>query len=133
MQAGADDYLIKPFAFMELTARMEALLRRRLTDFSPMIQAGDITLDTTTRIARRANKSVRLTEKEFLLLEYLMRNKNKPMTRKEIAHQVWGYDFDPGTNIVDVYIKHLRGMLDKGFPKRFIYTIRNVGFMIKED
>ena len=133
LNAGADDFLMKPFAFIELHARIEALLRRHRFDLSPIIRVADIELDTITRIARRANKTIRLTEKEFLLLEFLMRNKNRKVTRTEIAKHVWGYDFIPESNVIDAYIKHLRKVLDRGFPKRLISTVRGEGFIIKED
>ncbi len=133
LHAGADDFMIKPFAFMELHARIEALLRRHKIDLSPIVRVADVELDTLTRMARRANKTIRLTEKEFLLLEYLMRNKNHVMSRIDISKHVWGYDFVPESNIIDAYIKHLRKILDKGYPKRIIYTVRGEGFMIKEE
>ncbi|MBI5214557.1 MAG: response regulator transcription factor [Ignavibacteriae bacterium] len=133
LHAGADDFMMKPFAFVELHARVEALLRRHKIDLSPILRVADVELDTFTRIARRANKNIRLTEKEFLLLEYLMRNKNHVMSRIDISKHVWGYDFVPESNIIDAYIKHLRKILDKGYPKRIIYTIRGEGFMVKEE
>ncbi|TAK63851.1 MAG: response regulator transcription factor [Bacteroidetes bacterium] len=133
LQAGADDFLMKPFAFIELLARIEALLRRYHFDISPVIHLADIELDTITRIVRRANKTIRLTEKQFLLLEYLIRNKNRTITRSEISKHVWGYDFVPESNVIDAYIKHLRQVLDKGFPKRLIYTVRGEGFLMKEE
>ncbi len=133
LQAGADDYLMKPFAFIELHARIEALLRRHRFELSPILKMADLELDTITRNVRRSNKSTRLTEKEFLLLEYLMRNKNRTVSREEIAKHVWGYDFVPESNVIDAYIKHLRKVMDKGFPKRLIYTVRGEGFVMREE
>jgi DNA-binding response OmpR family regulator len=133
LHAGADDFMMKPFAFTELHARIEALLRRHKLDLSPILRVADVELDTFTRMARRGNKNIRLTEKEFMLLEYLMRNKNHVMSRIDISKHVWGYDFVPESNIIDAYIKHLRKILDKGYPKRIIYTVRGEGFMIKEE
>ena len=133
LRTGADDYLAKPFAVMELIARVETLLRRQGLVQSAILQVADLELDTSTRTARRANKTIHLTTKEYLLLELLMRNKNRILTRRSIAEQVWGYTFDTGTNLVDVYINYLRKSVDSGFPKRLIYTVRGVGFVLKED
>jgi DNA-binding response OmpR family regulator len=133
LRTGADDYLAKPFAVMELIARVETLLRRQGLVQSSILQVADLELDTVTRTARRANKTIHLTTKEYLLLELLMRNKNRILTRRTIAEQVWGYTFDTGTNLVDVYINYLRKSVDNNFPKRLIFTVRGVGFVLKED
>jgi DNA-binding response OmpR family regulator len=133
LRTGADDYLAKPFAIMELIARVETLLRRQGLVQSSILQVADLELDTVTRTARRANKTIHLTTKEYLLLELLMRNKNRILTRRSIAEQVWGYTFDTGTNLVDVYINYLRKSVDNNFPKRLIFTVRGVGFVLKED
>ncbi len=133
LRAGADDYLVKPFALVELLARIESLLRRQGVQQSPILKGGDLELDTATRMVRRANKNIRVTTKEYLLLELLMRNKNRVVTRRTIAEQVWGYSFDTGTNLVDVYINYLRKAVDKGFSKRLIHTVRGVGFVFKEE
>jgi DNA-binding response OmpR family regulator len=133
LQVGADDYLPKPFAFAELLARVESLLRRKGFTQDLTLKVADLELDIETRQVRRAHKSVHLTSKEYLLLEFLVRNKNRILTRREIAEQVWGYTFDTGTNVVDVYINYLRKAVDEGFPKRLIHTVRGVGFTIKED
>ncbi|MFI5251062.1 MAG: response regulator [Bacteroidota bacterium] len=133
LRTGADDYLAKPFAVMELIARVETLLRRQGLVHSSILQVADLELDTITRTARRANRTIHLTTKEYLLLELLMRNKNRILTRRSIAEQVWGYTFDTGTNLVDVYINYLRKSVDNDFPKRLIFTVRGVGFVLKED
>jgi DNA-binding response OmpR family regulator len=133
LRAGADDYMVKPFAFAELIARVESLLRRHGVEQSPVLCVADLELDIETRSVRRANKNIHLTAKEFLLLELLMKNKNRILTRRTIAEQVWGYTFDTGTNVVDVYINYLRKAIDEGFPRRLVHTVRGVGFILKEE
>ncbi len=133
LKAGADDYLPKPFAFAELIARVESLLRRQGVMHTSILRVADLELDVETRSARRANRSLHLTQKEYLLLELLMRNKNRILTRREIAEQVWGYNFDTGTNVVDVYINYVRKAIDEGFPKRLLHTVRGVGFILKDE
>ena len=133
LNAGADDYLSKPFAFTELIARIESLLRRHGVDQSLILTVADLEMDVAARTVRRMNKQIHLTSKEFLLLELLMRNKNRIVTRVAIAQQVWGYTFETGTNVVDVYINYLRNAIDKGFPKRLLHTVRGVGYILKEN
>ncbi|HEV8538442.1 MAG TPA: response regulator transcription factor [Bacteroidota bacterium] len=133
LQTGADDYLSKPFAFAELMARVETLLRRHGVNQNTILRVADLELDIITRTVRRATKHIHLTAKEYLLLELLMRNKNRIITRRAIAEQVWGYSFETGTNVVDVYVNYLRKAIDEGFPKRLIHTVRGVGFILKED
>ena len=133
LRTGADDYLSKPFAFAELIARVETLLRRQGVEQSKVLRFADLELDVESRSVRRSNKNIHLTAKEFALLELLMRNKNRILTRRTIAEQVWGYTFDTGTNVVDVYINYLRKAIDVGFPKRLIHTVRGVGFVLKEE
>lgn len=133
LRSGADDYLLKPFAFAELLARVETLLRRQGVEQKTLMQVGDLELDVETRNVRRAGKNIHLTAKEFMLLELLMRNKNRILTRRAIAEQVWGYTFDTGTNVVDVYVNYLRKAIDEGFPKRLVHTVRGVGFILKDE
>jgi DNA-binding response OmpR family regulator len=133
LQIGADDYLIKPFDFSELLARSEAILRRSGFSSAPILQAGDLILDVVHRTVKRANKPVNLSQREFALLEYFLRNKNQVLTRKRLAEQVWGYKFDTGTNIVDVYVSYLRKAIDQEFSPKLIHTLHGEGFILKDD
>ncbi len=131
LRAGADDYVTKPFAFEELLARVEALLRRPRAIASPILSVADLQLDLGTREVRRGARLIELTPKEFTVLEYLIRHQGRVMSRTLITEYAWGYHFDPGTNIVDVVINHLRKKIDAGRQKRLITTVRGVGYMIK--
>jgi DNA-binding response OmpR family regulator len=134
LQAGADDYLTKPFAFDELLARLRALLRRaRYHAVDPVLQVGDLVLDHATRKARRGEREISLTVKEYMLLAYLMRNAGRVVSRAQILNQVWGYGFDPGTKVVDVYIRYLRQKIDDGAAVPLIRTMRGFGYMIAEE
>ena len=131
LRAGADDYVTKPFAFEELLARVEALARRPREIVSPLLKVEDLEVDLDARDVRRGGRSVELTPKEFLVLEYLMRHAGRVMSRTLITEYAWGYHFDPGTNIVDVVINHLRKKVDTGRGKKLISTVRGVGYVIK--
>lgn len=131
LRAGADDYVTKPFAFEELLARIEALSRRPRALVSPVLEVADLVLDQGTREVTRGGVAVELTPKEFAVLEYLMRHAGRVMSRTLITEYAWGYHFDPGTNIVDVVINHLRKKLDTGHAKKLITTVRGVGYMIR--
>ena len=131
LRAGADDYVTKPFAFEELLARVEALARRPRSIASPMLTVADLTLDQATREVRRAGELIDVTPKEYAVLEYLMRHPGRVMSRTLITEYAWGYNFDPGTNIVDVVINHLRKKIDAKHAKKLISTVRGVGYMIK--
>lgn len=132
LRAGADDYVTKPFAFEELLARVEALARRPRNLAAPKLQIADLELDQNTREVRRGGALIELTPKEFTVLEYLMRHAGRVMSRTLITEYAWGYHFDPGTNIVDVVINHLRKKIDARHARKLITTVRGVGYMIKD-
>ena len=132
LKAGADDYLAKPFAFEELVARVEALLRRSRADKPPLLKAADVELNPDTHRVTRAGKEIMLTSREFSLLRYLMAHANQVVTRTMISEHVWNEDFDPFTNVIDVYINYLRNKIDKDFNRPLIHTVRATGYILKE-
>lgn len=131
LRAGADDYVTKPFAFEELLARVEALARRPRAIVSPRITVADLEVDLDAREVKRAGQHIELTPKEFLVLEYLARHAGRVLSRTLITEYAWGYHFDPGTNIVDVVINHLRKKIDAAHDKKLIATVRGVGYVLK--
>jgi DNA-binding response OmpR family regulator len=131
LDAGADDYLVKPFALEELLARVRALLRRPTEQQSAILEAGDLTLDTVTYSVERAGKSIQLTSKEFALLEYMLRNPGRPLSKEVIISHVWDYDADILPNTVEVYIKYLRNKIDAPFKKPLIHTVRGFGYKLE--
>ncbi len=132
LRAGADDYVTKPFAFEELLARVEALARRPRSIASQTITVGDLVIDQTTREVRRGEELIELTPKEYTVLEYLARHQGRVMSRTLITEYAWGYHFDPGTNIVDVVINHLRKKIDAKHVQKLITTVRGVGYVLKK-
>jgi len=132
LNAGADDYLPKPFVIAELVARVRALGRRGGEAKSTVLRVADLTLDTVSHRAQRGGKIFELTAREFRLLEFLMRTPGRICGRMGIIEKVWDYDFDPGTNLVDVYVRRLREKIDDGFEPKLLHTVRGIGYVLKE-
>lgn len=130
LDTGADDYVTKPFAFTELLARIRALIRRPKKTIGLVLKVDDLTVNTNTYMVRRNNKIIKLSSKEYALLEYLIRHKNQIIKKEQIINHVWNYDSNILPNSVEVYIKHLRDKIDKNFPKKLIQTIRGFGYKI---
>jgi two-component system copper resistance phosphate regulon response regulator CusR len=133
LDTGADDYLVKPFSFLELSARARALLRRSHLPSESVLTVRDLSLDRVQRKVERAGRHIELTTKEFALLEYLMRNAGRRLTRPMIIEHVWNMNFDSATNVVDVYINYLRRKVDDGFSPALIHTVRGVGYQISPE
>ena len=133
LDAGADDYLTKPYAFEELLARIRALVRRNSTEKSDVLTVGDLSVELSTKRVMRGGKEILLSAKEFNLLETLMRHKGRVLSRAQLENQVWDFGFEGSSNIVDVYIRYLRRKVDDPFEKKLIHTIRGAGYVLKED
>lgn len=134
LKSGGDDYLVKPFAFAELMARIEVLMRRqRMPNEQSSLQVGDLVMNFLTRKVTRAGKDIPLQNREFMLLEYLMRHAGQVVTRTMLLESVWDFHFDPQTNVIDVQVSRLRQKVDKGFEKSLIKTIRGVGYQMSEN
>jgi two-component system OmpR family response regulator len=134
LQAGGDDYLTKPFAFAELLARVQALIRRASGTAEPTrLVVGELTMDLLSRRVERAGRAVDLRPREFAMLEYLMRHPGRVLSKTMILSHVWGYSFDPGTNVVDVLVSRLRDKVDRGFDRKLIHTVRGAGYVLKVD
>ena len=133
LDAGADDYLTKPFDFSELTARVRALLRRNSTEKSDLLQAGDLVMELSTHRVTRDGREISLSTREFALLESLLRHKGAILSRAQLENQVWDYGFEGGSNIVDVYIRYLRKKIDDPFKKKLIHTVRGTGYTLRDE
>jgi len=131
LNKGADDYLTKPFAFSELLARIRSLLRRGQVETQTELKVGDLTLDMVSHKVSRNGEEIELTGKEYSLLEYFMHNEGKVLTRTMIAEHVWDYNFDTFTNVIDVYVNHLRKKIDKKYPAKLLHTLRGVGYVMR--
>jgi heavy metal response regulator len=132
LNTGADDYLVKPFEFSELLARIHALMRRPPLQVMNTLKVADLEMDTVRRVVKRGGQVIDLSQREFMLLEYLMRNAGHVLTRTQIGEQVWGFDFYSETNVIDVYIGYLRRKIDKNTKESLIKTVRGVGFKISD-
>ena len=133
LKAGGDDYLVKPFAFAELLARLEALARRATVDApDTQLQVADLTVDLLSRDVNRAGQAIDLQPREFSLLELLMRHAGQVVTRTMLLEQVWGYHFDPQTNVIDVHVSRLRAKIDKDFDKPLLHTVRGAGYVLRD-
>ena len=132
LDSGADDYLVKPFSFDELLARVRALLRRHQEKRESVLTINGLKLDTITREVSRNDKLIELTSKEYAILEYFLKNKNRVLTKSQIAEHVWNYDFEYNSNIVEVYVRYLRRKIDEDFQEKLIHTIRGGGYVLKD-
>lgn len=133
LDSGANDYLVKPFAFEELSARLRAITRVPFGMAENVIAVSNLTLDCSRQTVKRAGKDISLSGKEYALLEYLMRNSGLVLSREKIENHIWNFDYEGGTNVVDVYISYLRRKIDDGFDKKLIHTVRGRGYVLAED
>jgi DNA-binding response OmpR family regulator len=133
LDAGADDYLIKPFSFDELLARIRVVTRKRTGSATNVFTAADLTVDTAAHTVTRGCRAISLSSKEFALLEYLIRNKGTVLSRESIENNLWNYDYSGGSNVVDVYISYLRRKIDSGFDRKLIHTVWGVGWVLREE
>lgn len=133
LDLGADDYLVKPFAFEELLARIRVMLRKRQAVPSDELVLADLIVDIRSRSVQRAGRMIELSSREFAMLEYMMRNQGQVLSREQIENHVWDFDYEGGSNMVDVYIRYLRKKLDDGYEKKLIHTVRGAGYVMREN
>ena len=133
LDSGANDYLVKPFSFEELLARIRVLTREKHNLTENILSIGDLELNLSSHIVTRGGTKISLTSKEYQLLEYLLYNKEKVLSREKIENHIWNYDYEGGTNVIDVYIRYLRKKIDDGFPTKLIHTVRGTGYVIREE
>jgi len=133
LDSGASDYLIKPFSFEELCARIRAMLRKTSNAASNVFSVGDLSVDTASKKVSRGGKTIDLSAKEYAMLEYMIRNKGIVLSREKIENHIWNFDYEGGTNVIDVYISYLRRKIDSGFEKKLIHTVRGSGYVIREE
>lgn len=133
LDSGANDYLVKPFSFEELLARIRVLTREKHNLTENILNIGDLELNLSSHIVTRGGTEINLTSKEYQLLEYLLYNKEKVLSREKIENHIWNYDYEGGTNVIDVYIRYLRKKIDDGFPTKLIHTVRGAGYVIREE
>lgn len=133
LDSGANDYLVKPFSFEELLARIRVLTREKHNLTENILSVCDLELNLSSHIVTRGGTEINLTSKEYQLLEYLLYNKEKVLSREKIENHIWNYDYEGGTNVIDVYIRYLRRKIDDGFPTKLIHTVRGAGYVIREE
>lgn len=133
LDRGADDYLVKPFSFDELMARIRVLIRRKNSNVSNVLSIADLTVDCSARTVKRGEVSIDLSAKEFAILEYLIHNQGIVLSRDKISRHIWNYDYEGGSNVVDVYIRYLRRKIDENFEPKLIHTVRGAGYVLRED
>ena len=132
LDSGANDYLVKPFSVEELLARIRAMTRTAFGVSDSLLSVGDLTMDTAAKVVKRGGKEIPLSAKEYALLEYLMHNAGIVLSREKIENHIWNFDYEGGTNVVDVYIRYLRKKIDEGYDKKLIHTVRGRGYVLRE-
>lgn len=133
LDSGANDYLVKPFSVGELLARIRAMTRTAFGVSDSLLSVGDLTMDTAAKVVKRGGKEIPLSAKEYALLEYLMHNAGIVLSREKIENHIWNFDYEGGTNVVDVYIRYLRKKIDEGYDKKLIHTVRGRGYVLREE